>query len=113
MDEKRQLKRRSLLYYPEVYVRDTDYLLGKLGDITQGGLLVVGERNVELDKEFPLQVNLPATLYGCDRILLDAVSVRSDADAQTGGVGTGFRIVNITDNNRVLVNRLILEYRIA
>ena len=112
MKEKRQLKRRQLLYYPEVYIRDTDYLIGKLADINQSGLLVTGERKVELDKELPLQVNLPETLYGESRLCLDAVCVRSVKDAQTGRVESGFRVVSITESDRLLVNRLVLEYRI-
>jgi len=113
MNEKRKLKRRQLLYYPEVYVRDTDYLLGKLADITQEGMMVVGDRNLQVDSELPVQIILPETLYNSTRVCLDVKCIRCKKEAKSGQYSTGLRIVNISDNDRLLVNRMILEYRIS
>ncbi len=112
MNEKRQLKRRQLNLYPEVLVRNSDYIIGKLADITQEGFMVLCSKTVELEKELPLQIKLPETLFNSDSIGLDAICMRCKKDAKTGRIEAGFRITDISDSNRVLVNKLILEYRL-
>lgn len=57
--EKKRSTRRHLLFYLEVYNQHSGELVGHLGDISNAGLMLVGERPLPLNKVFDLNIRLP------------------------------------------------------
>ena len=55
----RQLKRRHLIYYLEVFDNTTGVLLGHLVDLTVEGMKLVSKNYIEPQKEYSLKMVLP------------------------------------------------------
>ena len=62
MDEKREIKRRHLIYYLRVFDRKTDQLLGHLVNITPQGIMLISEESLATDTTFQLRMKLPSAL---------------------------------------------------
>lgn len=56
---RRARKRRHLLYYLEVYDRGSGELLGRVGDLTQDGMLLLCDDPVEAGQVLDVEVRLP------------------------------------------------------
>jgi hypothetical protein len=59
MDELRSRKRRHLIYYLDVLEAGTGKTLGKLGDVTEKGLLLLSEAPLEKATTVQLKLVLP------------------------------------------------------
>ena len=96
MVEKRQLKRRHLIYYLRVFDRTTDQLIGYLVDITTGGLKLMSEEPLDINKTLQLRMELPVETshkFINKPVTFDAVSLRSDVDVNPQFYITGFKIL--------------------
>lgn len=59
MKEKRKETRKKLITFTPVYDSKKKTLLGYVFDLTLLGILVVGERPVEIDKEIMIKIEFP------------------------------------------------------
>jgi hypothetical protein len=74
LSEKRQLLRRELIYYLKVNELLTNSELGRLVDIHEKGLLLIGKDALELNKEYLIRIDLPRALSDQG---LDPIGVRA------------------------------------
>lgn len=56
---KKRSARKNLLFYLEIYNQHSGELLGHLGDISDSGLMIIGERPLTLNKTLDLNIRLP------------------------------------------------------
>lgn len=111
MKEKRRLKRRQLLYYLQVFIRGTDTQVGNVADITHEGMMVFSRKALEKKEVFPLTVLLPEKIQDREALQVDAEVKWTRPDVQPGTVAMGFEFVNLTDVDRLVISRLIMDFR--
>jgi c-di-GMP-binding flagellar brake protein YcgR len=58
MLEKRTHKRRHLVYYLRAIDKKTGQELGRVGDISPGGILLVSKNNIALQREYDVGIEL-------------------------------------------------------
>ncbi len=107
MQERRNLKRRHLLYYLRVFDAATGVLLGKLVDISADGMMLISEQAIELDRCFQLEMDLPANEGITERISFTARSAWCREDINPDFYDTGFQIVKLDPGTSQLIERLI------
>jgi len=113
MNNRRKFTRRQLLFYPEVKIRGTDYLLGKVADVSHTGMLLLAEKAVETGVEFPLQIDLPKTIYRKENIYFEAEILRCRLDRKSGHHEIGISFTEMSEQDKLVLNRLILDYRLT
>lgn len=109
--EKRQLKRRSLVFYLTVTFRDTDEVVGQLVDLTHEGMMLSSTHTIEKDEVFPLSITLPEPILHYKKLSIDAACRWIRPEAQPGHVAMGFEFFNLSDDARLLIARLLMDYR--
>ncbi|OGS34858.1 MAG: hypothetical protein A2293_07025 [Elusimicrobia bacterium RIFOXYB2_FULL_49_7] len=113
MKDKRTLKRRQLVYYFPVYIRNTDILAGHLADLTHEGLMLVHSTALEIGELFPLRIMLPEKSGRAQTLDLLAECRWVKPDTQPDQLAMGFRFIDLSDLQRLEITRLILEYRLG
>ena len=59
MTNKRQLQRRHLVYYLKVLDADTQSVLGFLVDVTVGGMRLLSEKAIPLERVYNVIMQIP------------------------------------------------------
>jgi hypothetical protein len=111
--EKRTLERRHLMYYLRVWDTQEDKLIGHLADVSSEGFLIVGENQIELDREFQLKMMLPATADSAEPLEFRANSCWSSNDVNKLFYDTGFQFTDISNETRERLNSIIQEYSLT
>jgi hypothetical protein len=106
MNDRRQIKRRHLLYYLRVFDRATGEQLGHMVDITPEGLQLISEHPIEPGSTFQMSMDMPEE-RGSGRISFDGVSMRCEQDVNPRFYLTGFKIHHLDDDNKSIINQLI------
>lgn len=82
--ERRQLERKYLLFYLRVLEGADEQVLGHLVNFSEGGLMLLSDSEIDLEKKYRLRLRLPA--FTCERseLVFDAVSrwCRKDANPE-------------------------------
>ncbi len=110
MNNKRNLKRRHLFYYLRVFNRATGEVLGHLVDMTTQGINLISEKPIETDTIFQLQIELPEEVAEQGKVSFDAESVKCVRDINPDFFSTGFKIVNIDQDNTQILQFLISDF---
>ena len=109
MPQQRSLSRIKITYYLRVFDNETDSLLGHVGDINVGGLMLIGDRSIEILRMYSLRMAIPANDHKTEHILLEAESVWSRKDTNPYFYDTGFRLIDPTPNSVRMIRQLIDE----
>ena len=108
MDERRQLKRRHLIYYLSVEDIDTGRTLGHLVDVNPDGIMLMSPEPIQSGKVFRLRMTIPAGDEGTRQTMeFRAESVRCGKDINPDFFDTGFHLVSLTSAQLGLIKMLI------
>ncbi len=110
--EQRKLERRNFILDLEIIDRDTDQVVGDLGDITTEGIMLVSDQPVEEDKLFHFKITLPAEAGECLDIVFDAKSIHCRKTVHESIFTTGFTIENLDQNNLKNITHIIEKYAV-
>lgn len=110
MAEKRRLKRRHLIYYLNVFDRNTEQCVGQLVNITTKGLMLTSEEPIEKDNIFEMKMMLPEEIKGRDRITFDARSLWYRKSAKPEFYDIGFELLNISQADTRIIQNLIHDF---
>jgi len=108
--QKRKQIRKALMYYLEVLDMDTGLSIGRLVDITTEGVLLVGEKRLEVYSRFNLKIILPETLDGHEYIPFVGRCVRSEKDPHSRYFYSGFQFETIDPLYAHTIELLIFGY---
>jgi hypothetical protein len=108
--DKRKLERRHLIYYLRIFNLPGGELLGHLIDITPEGMMIIGEESIPAGQDFDLHMDLPADIMGKAWIEFKAHSKWSRKDVDPSFYGTGFHLVDVSAEDRNIINRLIKDF---
>jgi hypothetical protein len=110
MEEKdrRSLMRTDLVYYLEIRDKSQNKMIGRLGDISDGGLMILSEEPLELNSLYSITIKLPRGHNFSKQEIEIAVMtrwVKSDFNPKFICTGCEFSIVRDTDVG--IINMLI------
>ena len=109
----RKLSRRHLIVYLRVYDRDSDILLGHLVDITSGGLMLMSEEEIPVDRVCRLRIDVGEGHGWRGYLDLDARSIWSRRDVNPSYVDTGFEFLDPSERALAAIESLILDLGFA
>ena len=95
MQERRSLKRRDLVYYLRAFDRRNEQLLGHVANISTGGVMLIGERPIEPDTTYFLEMQFPIDIRGKRSIELEATSRWCRTNGNKELFSTGFELSDI------------------
>lgn len=107
---RRRLRRRHLIYYLRVFDQESGELLGHLVDVNRGGIMLISEKSIPLDKEFNLRMDLPVELWGKSHFDFSAKSHWEAQDVNPDFLNTGFEITHVGREEMDIIDRLISEF---
>jgi len=107
MDEQRTLDRFGVVGSVEVYDANRDLYLGRLANIHEEGLMLLGEMPMQSDHVYQLNLVLPMPVRGDTSILLgvDCLWVRSTEDDPV--CWAGCHIIDMSEQAREQVRALV------
>ncbi len=108
--ERRELKRRHIMFYSRVFDRKTGQLLGYLGNLTRGGAMIISEEPLEINVVFKLRMDLPEDMYDRPLLAFEAKSVWTKPDVDPRFYNTGFEFTNSTDEDIKIINQINDDY---
>jgi hypothetical protein len=111
MRERRRETRKNLMAYTQVFDLYGVYLIGYLGDLTQQGAMVIGQREMKENTELTLAIELPDLQdITASRITLPARVVWSQEDVSPEYFNVGFEFREVTDDQRNVIQAIIDNY---
>lgn len=105
--EKRRLPRTRVGQAVEVFDQHTEEPIGRVVDLTVEGLMLLTPEDVPAHGIYQLVIPLPVSVEGCAQIRVGVESLwcRESNDGQNHW--TGFHIIDISDEDRACIERLI------
>lgn len=110
MEERRRLSRRHILFYSRVFDRKTGVFLGYLGNMNEGGLMIISENPLDEDQLYLLRIDLPEDIYSQSVLNFEAKSVWCRLDVDPNFYNTGFQLIDISDIGKDIIAQIIDDY---
>ncbi len=110
MDERRKFQRRYLMYYSRIFDKKTGMVTGYIVDITPGGIMMISEEMIEMQKEYSFRMDLPEDISSKTYMDFEARSVWCRRDVDPHFYDIGFELTSITPEDITLINNMIDEY---
>ncbi|MEA3351585.1 MAG: PilZ domain-containing protein, partial [Chloroflexota bacterium] len=105
--DKRELKRRHLIYYLRVFDQKTNQIVGHLVNINLDGIMLISEEPIETDALFHLKMTFPSQIFGKENLEFIAKSVWSKHDVNPDFYDTGFKLQDIKWDDVSTIKELI------
>ena len=106
----RSLKRRHLIYYLRVFDRTSGELVGHLVDVTAQGMMLISEAPLPTEAELDLRMDLPPSLFESEAWEVSARSIWSRPDVNPSFWDTGFKFLEFTRRDELVVSDLVRHY---
>ena len=110
-DDRRTMKRRHLIFYLRVWDRASGEVIGHVVDITTEGIMLIGEQELPLHKQFDLEIRWRKPGSEEDQAIgFRAETMWSSPDVNKAFRDTGLRLLD--DGEEVLepIRQLIKHY---
>lgn len=112
--ESRLFRRRSIAISFRVHDVDSGEFLGRIGDISEGGLLTYGPRRLATDRIYRLRIDLPGDHGQSRSVTLPAKAVWSGPDTNPELCSTGFRLYELDhEANRAALDALLSRFTVG
>lgn len=106
-NHKRALARYLVPGAVDIYDGASDIYLGRLVNIHQRGLMLMGDRRLEEDKLYTLDLHLPQPINGCNTLQLDVDCLWTRSADHNGKHWAGFSIIDLSVASAARVSMLI------
>jgi hypothetical protein len=110
MPERRQIKRRHLLYYLRVYNAQSGRLLGHLVDISPGGVMVMSQNRRKLGRTVTLRMVMPTQPRRAKLLEFEATVKWCRKDVNPDFWDTGFEATGLTRRQAAELETLVDDY---
>jgi len=114
MNEQRKETRKKLIAFTPVYDTKQKVLVGYVGDLTLLGVMVVGERSQEINKEVVLKIEFPNDLpdVATTHITIPARVAWCRPDPETPRyVNNGFEFTEVKPEHMQLFQAILSRYQ--
>jgi c-di-GMP-binding flagellar brake protein YcgR len=111
-NDRRKEPRKKLMAFTPVYERPRGILLGYIRDLTLQGVLVIGEKKLEVNTPTTLEFELPGGLPGVDatQLAVSARVARCDDDESSQTYKIGFEFTGIQPEQTEIIKALLKRY---
>ncbi len=113
MNNQREESRKKLIAFTPVYDLRRNTLLGYVGDLTLKGMMVIGEKPVEIDTHLTLGVEFPegGIATSIVRVVIPARAawIRQDESPQYFNIG--FEFSEVSPENAEIIEALLKRYK--
>jgi len=114
MTDQRKTERVKAMIFTAVYELHGHILLGFLGDLTTKGAMVVGEKQVEIDRDITLSIEFQGAMeVPGGRLDIPARVVRCDVDRDTAYYHTGIKFLELTEQDKEIIEMLVERYKFS
>lgn len=110
MQERRKFKRRYLMYYSRIFDKSKGSVLGYIVDLTPEGAMILSEQPVEVGQRFDFRMDLPEGIATKEFLDFEAESRWCSRDIDPNFWDTGLHLFNISEDDRLIIERMIQEY---
>jgi len=111
MQERRNLERKNLMAYSQVFDLYGGNLLGYLGDLHHHGAMVIGEKPIPENTELTLAIELPELLAATiSRITLPARVAWHQQDISPEFFNIGFEFKEVTPEQNTVIEAIMKNY---
>ncbi|MCW3149941.1 PilZ domain-containing protein [Stutzerimonas stutzeri] len=93
MSNQRRIQRHQLPYYLNVFNRYTDKPLGFIGNLSEGGLMLISRYPMMLEERFEMRLKIPRHDGQLRFVDFSAKSLWSREDVTPGSYDTGFALI--------------------
>jgi hypothetical protein len=110
--ERRKEPRKKLMAFTPVYDHSKGSLLGYIRDLTLQGVLVVGEKKLDVDAQVPLMFELPGGLPGilATRLNMSSRVARCEYDQSSQTYQIGFEFIEVEPEKTKIIQALLQRY---
>ena len=111
MQERRKQPRKNLMSYTQVFDLYGGYLLGYLGDLNLLGVMVIGDKNIEINTKLTLAIELPE-LKGitATRMTIPARVAWCEQDISPEYFNIGFEFQELQDAQAKIISAIMEGY---
>jgi hypothetical protein len=93
----------------KIFNREDNSFFGYLKNITEEGIMTVSGSEKEVNKTHPIRMILPKTISGTDELIVQAKCLWTRKDIDSDNFLTGFRLIDITAQEKEIIT-LLIEY---
>ena len=114
MEERRKEDRKTLIAFTPVYDLYQGTLLGNLADLNLLGVMVIGERALEIDREVTLAIQLPDDLPAsitATRITIPARVAWCKQDVSPEYYNIGFEFKELKARHEAVIKEILDKYQ--
>jgi hypothetical protein len=114
MEERRKEDRKTLIAFTPVYDLYQGTLLGNLADLNLLGVMVIGERALEIDREVTLAIQLPDDLPAsitASRITIPARVAWCKQDVSPEYYNIGFEFKELKARHEAVIKEILDKYQ--
>lgn len=108
--EKRQFKRRHLIYYLRIYDGISSRVIGHAVDISQQGMMLISDEPVAVHEEYRLRMRFPGVSHEQEELVFYAVCRWCHLDENPAFYVAGFHIQNLLPEETRFIQSLIDEF---
>jgi hypothetical protein len=113
MIDKRKTSRKIADEVLEVADQITGTIVGRVVNISAEGLMLLSEEPIVTGSVYQLKMELPSSESDSKSIAFGAEAVWSMEATQPESFWTGFRIIDISSDDVILIDDLIMEWNAA
>lgn len=106
----RQVARRHLVFYLRIFDGMSVRILGHVLDISECGLLLISDTQMEVNEEYRLRMKLPTQMKERREILINATSRWCRQDKNPDFYLVGFQIHDLEASENKIIKSLIAEF---
>lgn len=112
MSEHRKIERKKLMAFTPVYDAHQNVLLGYIGDLSLQGVMVIGEKQIEIDQQVTLLLDFPATPeFPARRVRIPARSAWCRHEPSAEYFNTGFEFQRIDPQYKEYFEAILVSYQ--
>lgn len=106
MSNQRRIQRHQLPYYLNVFNRYTDRPLGFIGNLSEGGLMLISRYPMMLAQRFEMRLKVPGQDSKIHYVDFSVMSLWSREDVTPGSYDTGFALITPSPEIRDMIDAL-------
>lgn len=110
MQEQRRAVRYQISFYLRIFNKTTNEAIGHVVDMSATGMKILADRPVAVDTEYTLFVDLKTATNFKPEVMFSARCVWVREDPMSGAYNCGFHLVNVTEEQQDIINRLIEQF---
>jgi Tfp pilus assembly protein PilZ len=111
MQERRKQPRKQIMSYTQVFDLYGGTLLGYLGDMNLGGIMVIGEKEMEINTKLTLAIELPELKeITAQRMTIPVRVAWCEPDISPAYFNIGFEFQKLQEDQANIINAIMQNY---